>query len=286
MIIKIVGIKTYGAVANVVNYIATDKGDIEDHHTQGIFHNLNRTDLEGITLELQTNYADFAKKRRNGNKAVHVILSVNPLDCERMSMEIMDDLVHTYIQKTYPNAIAFGAHHRSKQHWHSHLVVSSNELMSKESTRLSKDTLREVHMEMLRYMREHHPSLTIGINEQAWGKREFSERAYYKQKRNPDLKLTREELTEHIQSIFRMSESSEQFYQNLQEQGFATYNHKEKVQGVLWGEEGKKMRFSRLGVTADTIERLDEQSDRLTELSELRSQKEQTQREQNQDRER
>jgi hypothetical protein len=270
MIIKILGVKTYGAVANVVNYIATDKGDIEDYHTQGIFHNLNRTDLEGITLELQTNYADFAKKRRNGNKAVHVILSVNPLDREKMNMEIMDDLVHTYIQRTYPNAIVFGAHHRSKNHWHSHLVVSANQLLSKESTRLSKDTLREVHMEMLRYMREHHPSLTIGINEQTWGKREFSERAYYKQKRNPDLKLTREELTEHIQSIFRMSESSEQFYQNMQEQGFTTYNHQGKVQGVLWGEEGKKMRFARLGIDLSAIHDLDTQSERLKQLDQIK----------------
>ena len=270
MIIKILPVKTYNAVANVVAYIATDKGHIENHHTHGVFHNLNRTDLDGITLEFQTNYADFAKKRRNGNKAVHVILSVNPLDREKMSVEIMDDLVNTYIQKTYPNALAFGTHHKSEQHWHSHLIVSSNELMSKESTRLSKETLRSVHMEMLRYMREHHPSLTIGIDEQAWGKKEFSEKAYYKQKRNPELKLTREEFSERIQSIFRLSENSEQFYDNLRKSGFTTYNHKDRVQGVIWDGEGKKMRFSRLGVPVDAIEKLNAQDSRLRELHDLR----------------
>ncbi|MCF8459615.1 MAG: hypothetical protein K9G46_02740 [Flavobacteriales bacterium] len=270
MIIKILPVKTYNAVANVVAYIATDKGHIEDHHTQGIFHNLNRTDLDGITLEFQTNYADFAKKRRNGNKAVHVILSVNPLDREKMSVEIMDDLVNTYIQKTYPNALAFGTHHKSEQHWHSHLIVSANELMSKESTRLSKENLRSVHMEMLRYMREHHPSLTIGIDEQAWGKKEFSEKAYYKQKRNPELKLTREELSERIQGIFRISENSEQFYLNLREQGFATYNHRGRVQGILWSEQGKKMRFSRLGLKPEQVTELDLQHTRLSELDNMR----------------
>ncbi|MCF8278223.1 MAG: hypothetical protein K9J17_15960 [Flavobacteriales bacterium] len=270
MIIKILPVKTYNAVANVVAYIATDKGRIEDHHRQGIFHNLNRTDLDGITQELRTNYADFARKRKGGNKARHVILSVNPLDRDKMTVEIMDDLVHTYIQKTFPNAIVFGTHHQSEQHWHTHLVVSANELMSKEATRLSKEQLKTIHMEMLRYMREQHPSLTIGINEQAWGKKEFSERAYYKQKRNPELKLTREELTERVQGIFRISENSGHFYENLRKEGLTTYDLKGKVQGILWDSEGKKMRFARLGLDPMAVQELDAQSERLNQLDRIR----------------
>lgn len=271
MIIKILPIKTYNAIANVVTYIATDKGRIEDHHRQGIFHNLIYTDLESITRQLQTNYADFARKRKDGNKARHVILSVNPLDRDKMTVEIMDDLVHTYIQKAFPNALAFGTHHQSEQHWHSHLIVSANELMSKEATRLSKEQLRMVHLEMLQHMREHHPSLTIGIDEKAWGKKEFSERAYYKQKRNPELKLTREELSERVQDTFRLSENSDQFYENLRKAGFSTYNHKDKVQGVLWDSEGKKMRFARLGISLSMHDDLNIQHKRLNQLVELRS---------------
>jgi len=271
MIIKILSVKTYSAVANVVNYIASDKGRIEDHHRQGIFHNLTCTDLESITRQLQTNYADYARKRNDGNKARHVILSVNPLNRDKMTVEIMDDLVSTYIQKAFPNALVFGTHHQSEQHWHSHLVVSANELMSRESTRFSKFDLRNIHMDMLQHMRDHHPSLTIGINEQSWGRRDFSERAYYKQKRNPDLKLTREELTERVQGIFRLSENSEHFYQNLRKVGFTTYNYQERVQGVIWGEEGKKMRFSRLGLKPEQMTELDVQYNRLLELGALRN---------------
>lgn len=270
MIIKILSVKTYNAIENLVTYVATDKGRIEDHHRQAIFHNLTHTDIKGISRQLQTNYADFARKRSNANKAVHVILSVNPLDRERMNVEIMDDLVNTYILKAYPNAIVFGTHHRSEKHWHTHLIASANDVMSKNATRLSKEQLRHVHLEMIRYMREYHPSLTIGINEQAWGKREFSERAYYKGKRNPELKLTREELTERVQGIFRMSENSNQFYENLRKAGFSTYDHKDKVQGVLWDSEGKKMRFSRLGLNHEVIETLDMQGDRLKELENIR----------------
>lgn len=270
MIIKVRGIKSHSGVANLVAYAATDKGRIADYRQQGIFHNLSHTDLRSIILQLQTNYDDYARKRSDGNKARHVILSVNPLDRDKVTIEIMDDLASTYIQRAFPNAIVFGTHHCSENHWHSHLIVSANELFSNKATRHSKEELRSIHLDMLRYMREHHPALTIGINERAWGNREFSEGAYYKAKRNPELKLTREELSERIQGIFRLSENSKQFYEKLRKEGFTTYNHKENVKGVLWDDEGKKMRFSRLGVPFESITKLDEQYNRLAELDDIR----------------
>lgn len=271
MIIKAIGIKTNTSVKNVLNYIATDKGRIENYLNQGVFHNLNSTDLEDICQEFITNYDDYARKRSDGNRALHIMLSVNPLDRDKMSIEIMDDIVNHYLKTAYPSALAFGTHHKSQSHWHSHLLVSANELMSDKGTRLSKQQLKEVHMKMIDFLREKYPELTIGIDTKNWGKKLHSEREYYHKKRNPGIKLTKDELSQKVQDIFRISSNSQEFYHNLQSEGFEMYNYKDRVQGVYWGEENKKMRFSRLGLDFKKIEELDVQSQRLDELDDIRS---------------
>lgn len=271
MIIKAIGVKTNTSVKNVLNYIASDKGRIENYLNQGVFHNLNNTDLEAISHEFIVNYDDYARKRSDGNRALHIMLSVSPLDRNKMSIEIMDDIVHQYLTTAYPSALAFGTHHKSQSHWHSHLLVSANELMSQKGTRLSKQRLKEVHMTMIEFLKEKYPELTIGIDTRNWGKKLHNEREYYQKKRNPGIKLTKDELSQKVQDIFRTSSNSQEFYHNLQSEGFETYNYNDRVQGVYWGGENKKMRFSRLGVEFKKIEELDVQSERLEEIEKVRS---------------
>ncbi len=271
MIIKAVGVKTNTSVKNVLTYIATDKGRIENYLNEGVFHNLNSTDLEDISHEFITNYDNYARKRSNGNKALHIMLSVNPLDRDRMNIDIMDDIVNHYLKTAYPSALAFGTHHKSHSHWHSHLLVSANELMSERGTRLSKQQLKEVHMQMIDFLKEKHPELTIGIDTQNWGRKLHSEREYYQKRRNPGIRLIKNELSQKVQDIFKVSSSSEEFYHNLTSEGFETYNFKDKVQGVYWATGNKKMRFSRLGLDFERIKELDVQDERLQELKKVRS---------------
>jgi hypothetical protein len=271
MIIKLIPVKRTGALGGIAKYIAQDKSRIEDYRHQSIFHNLLRTELPGMTQEFRENYNDFARQRQNGNVAMHVILSVSPLDRDKMTVEKMDDLVRTYIERAYPNALAFGAHHRSQEHWHSHLLVSANELASSKSTRLSKQQLREVQAHMLEHIREKHPELTVGVEMKNWGRRLHSEKEYYKVKRNPDLKLTKDELGERVQGIFRVSESSKDFYRQLETAGFSTYLYKDRVQGIRFGEDSRKLRFARLGVEHENIAALDKQYERLQDLEAVRS---------------
>lgn len=272
MIIKILPIKTLGGIARLAEYIAIDKGNIKDYRNQGVFHNVLSTSLKKIVWEFRNNYQIFARKRSNGNKAIHIILSMSPLDYDKMTVEKMDDIVQTYLEKAYPHALAFGSHHQHEKHFHSHIMVSPNELMSKTSTRLSKQDLRAIHLEMLGYIRENHPELSTDIDKENWGRKLHSEKAYYKEKRNPNLKLTRAELSEKVQELFRQSESSQQFFNLLKEQGYTTYNLKDKVQGVFWndGTSEKKMRFARLGIEKEKFLELDKQADRLKELEEIR----------------
>lgn len=271
MIIKVLGVKTLVGVARLAEYIASDKGRI-DFRNQGIFHNLNSTSLKKMIWEFRNNFQMYARKGKRRNKVMHVILSLSPNDRDKITMEKMDAIVNTYLQKAYPNALAFACHHRHEAHHHTHIMVSSNDFMSQNATRLSKKELRTIHLEMLDYIREQHQDLTIGIDEANWGKHLHNENEYYKRKRNPNLTLTKTELSRSIQDIFRLSENSRQFYNLLRKQGYETYNFKDRVQGVFWndGKAEKKMRFSRLGIEKEKLLELDKQADRLKELEEIR----------------
>lgn len=274
MIIKIIGVKnTKGALSRILKYIATDKGRITDYKKQGIFYNLFQTDLQGMEQEFAKNYEEYALKRSNGNISYHVILSLSPIDREKASISMMDDLVQRYLEHTFPDALAFATHHKSEAHWHSHIALGANNIKSKKGTRLSLAELKESHAYMLEYIRDQYPQLEIGIDMDNWGKKLHSEKAYYKQKRNPDIQLTKDELSEKVQALFRGSANTKDFYQQLKQAGFETYNYKQELKGIFWNDENgqsKKMRFSRLGIKDEMRHELDKQNERLKELENLR----------------
>ena len=269
MIIKLIPIKTKARLATIINYIATDKGRIEDYKNQGVFHNVQSIQLEDLRKEFEYNYDEYAGKRRNGNIAMHIIQSVSPLDKDTMSLEMMDDITSTFLNKAYPNALAFGTHHKEQSHLHTHTIVSANEFMSKTSTRLSKEKLFETHKFMLDHIHEKYPELKTTIDISTWGKKLNNEKEYYMKKRNPNLKLTKEELQDKVQDIFRTCESSKQFFALLEFDGFKTYNYKDRVQGIYSGDDNKKMRFSRLGIEQEHIEAIDKQYERMLELKDM-----------------
>ncbi|MCG3167178.1 MAG: hypothetical protein POELPBGB_02962 [Bacteroidia bacterium] len=275
MIIKAIPVKSSGGVSSTINYIARDKGRIPDYRNQGIFHNLSSTELNAIITEFSNNYEAYAKKRSNGNRALHTILSVNPLDREKISITIMDSIVQHYLEIAYPRALAFGTHHITESHWHTHLLISANELCSDKSTRLSKADLKSIHFEMLEYIRGKHPELTIGIEEKTYGLKLHNEQEYFAEKRNPDVKLIKEVLAEKVQQLFRASESSEHFFNNLKEAGYTAYTHENKPFGIHYGEENHKMRFSRLGIDEEQLSELDKQNNRLQELESIRLEQDQ-----------
>ncbi|MGE0637684.1 MAG: hypothetical protein AB7P01_14660 [Bacteroidia bacterium] len=276
MIIKAIPVKTSGGVGSTVTYIAKDKQRIADYRNQGIFHNLSSTELNAIIQEFTDNYDQYAKKRSNGNRALHTILSVSPLDREIMSIAIMDSIVQHYLEIAYPRALAFGTHHLTENHFHCHLLISANEICSDKSTRLSKAELKSIHFEMLDFMREKHPELTIGIDEKNYGLKLHNEKEYFAEKRNGEVNLMKDLLAEKVQDLFRASESSEHFYQNLKAAGYATYEHQEKTFGITYGEVNSEMKFSRLGIDEEQLAALDKQNNRLLELESIRLEQDQT----------
>ncbi|MBL0281704.1 MAG: hypothetical protein IPQ11_15395 [Bacteroidetes bacterium] len=270
MIIKVLPVKSKLQVKRLIAYIAKDGGQIKDHKLSSIFHNLRSTELESIEQEFNSNFEEYRNPRIK-NLGVHVILSISPLDKDVINIEMMDELSQAYLSKAFPRALSFGSHHLSQDHKHSHLLVSSNELMSIKSTALRKSQLFEIQKYMLDQVREKHPELKTSINLDRWGRKLNSEKEYYQSKRNPGTPLSRQELSEKLKELFRLSESSKDFYEKISNAGYNTYNFKERVQGIYWGEENKKMRFSRLQIEHETIEALDLQNERLKELHHVKN---------------
>ena len=67
-----------------------------------------------------------------------------------------------------------------------------------------------------------------------------------------------------------MSENTEQFHTALRDEGYVTYERNGEAFGVYYGQENRKMRFSRLGLSKDHFQALDQQYERLQELEQLR----------------
>ena len=268
MIIKIIPTKTPSRLKTVLQYIATDKGRIDNFKQQSIFHNVSGFNLESINEEIQSNYQRYARKRKDGNLALHVIVSMNPMDKDKLSLMRMDEIMNEFIDKAYREALVFATHHLDVSHFHSHAVVSSNRYMSNKSTRLSKSRLYEVQSQMIDFVNE-----WLGIEkprfQSNWGKKLTNEATYYAHKRNPGIKLDKETLTLRVNDIFRRSNSSKEFFDLLDKEGYLSYNHKDRRMGIMYGSESRKMRFSRLGITDEHFKQLDMQNERLLELEDI-----------------
>lgn len=267
MIIKILPIKTKAKLGRIIKYIANDKDRIEDYKEVAIYHNLINYELGKIQKEFEHNYDAFARLRSNGNMALHIIQSFSPLDSDKLNSDIMMGMADALLGHSYKNALAFGVQHSKDNHRHNHFVVSGNEFMSDISTRLSRQELYSLQSNMLEYLRDNYPDLKISYNISDWGNKLNNEREYYQIKRNPNIKLSKEALKEKVQKLFRESESSQEFYSKLRQTGLNTYEYKNSTFGINYGEDGKRIRFSRLGIEREQIHLLDRQYTRLQELS-------------------
>ena len=165
MIIKILGVKnkSHGAVGRVLNYIREDKGRINISDGQSMYHNLMYTKLDLVAKEFEDNYQNFANVRSNGNICIHVVISHSPLNNDKLTQEMMDEIVQEFLQHNYPDTLAYANHHYSEQNLHSHILIGANNIRSNDSTRLSKTQLRDMHEHMREFVHERYPELNEGI---------------------------------------------------------------------------------------------------------------------------
>ena len=83
--------------------------------------------------------ADLIKKRKNGNYLIHQIISL-PKDLpvsKNKQRESLFFLTNEWLEKTYPIHLSFFVIHEDKEHYHAHIMLSANEIESKEKPRIT-----------------------------------------------------------------------------------------------------------------------------------------------------
>lgn len=265
MILKIKGIKSFAGLLRTIKYIASDRGAIEDYRAQSIFHNLLSTELNDMHTEITQNFKLFGRDRQGRNRGgQHVILSTSVLDRDNMNSDKMLDLMNRFIEIAFPDAMSFGSVHGGKT-IHGHLVVSPNNLLDKDGTRLTKSRLRDVFQKISNYCKQRYPELenSLAFDMANWGKKlGTSEREYYQKKRNPQVVLSKDQLAKQIQSLFRLSNSKDDFLIRASER-FKLYDYKGEAFGIL--TRGRKYRFSRLGLKPEHFVSLEAEQSRIQE---------------------
>jgi len=263
--------------ARMVRYLMDDKGRA-DENSWSFFHNLTAGfEEQDIVQELMANDV-FRKKRKNGIALQHLILSFHELDSEKIDPLILQDLTQKFLELYAPKSVAFARVHTGEKHWHVHVLVSANELGSSRSTRVSKQEFARIQRELEVYQLEKYPFLNNSIVKL----RPERDQKIRKKSDHPEKPLSEQELRmkdrlgkqptqkegmkAQLKAFLQQADSTQAFYDLLEQHGFELYTYREKIRGFF--KDGKKFRFRTIGVTEEMIQELATERDkRLSELT-------------------
>lgn len=265
-----------GDFLQLLTYI--NKGKERENHA--IFHNL-RTDPDDINIIAQefSENARYSPQRKNGVICYHEILSFSGENFGKNSPEILEDLAREYLQLRAPDALGYAKLHRDTDHPHIHFCISGNQIKQKVKNRLSRAEFGKVKIRLSQYVKAKYPEL-------ARQEILFSPASKKKQKARSDKTLTRQpgqtikaELSQKILGIFAMSKNKTEARSRLSDSGIEIY---QRGQSALYGVtyEGKKYRFSTLGIkekVKDRVEVWQRIEKRLQQLKTIEQAKEKTQ---------
>lgn len=244
----------------LVEYIYTDKGRATDINSFSFFNNLSSYTPEGIIQEFEKNDT-YRKQRSNGVALHHCILSFSPEDSKHLTHEILQDLAYKFIELRGAKSIAFGRVHNSDGHQHIHLIFSGNEYQSNKSMRMDKKEFQKIHRELEEYQQEKYPQLSHSIVKLHSRNRDKPKGLSEVEKHieNRGIKLRKTSLKGQIKQLLAESNHTLDFYEKLQEKGFLLYRDRKTAKAVgIQTANGRKYRFTTLGIGLKTIRELDE----------------------------
>ena len=161
MIIKFKSRKNIYSAKQLVNYILTDKGRIKNpFEAPIILQNINRLDLKTMHKDFLENYK-YLSKRKNGVAFYHTILAISKKDKEKITKPMLKDLMEKYIEfRGLQNALVIAKSHENQ---HIHLMISANNLRSKERLRMSHQQMKKLLNDFESYHISKYPQLENSI---------------------------------------------------------------------------------------------------------------------------
>ncbi len=274
MIIKSNRLHEANCFGQKIDYILSDKERAKEIDSFEIYQNIRHRNRDGAVQTFQANdvyrkeNAD-KKKIKNSVVAYHDILSFHHKDEKQLDQIILRDLTEQYIQLRCPNAVVFAKPHLHNKNLHVHILISGSDYKSKTLSRLSDAKWNKVRREIEKYQKEHYPQLENSLVYENIGKKK--RKGTSKRKENERMMRERTKSTGQANKILdkdlmkkavldfvKIADSKERFFELVKAHGIETYTRKIKGKEQPYGVicNGRKMRFSTIGIKKETLEEL------------------------------
>ena len=142
MIIKILKTQAQESFRYLADYILSDKGRSDEKETFTVYHNLYKSDLDGVVQQFEEN-DQYRRKRKNGVVLFHEILSFSRENKEHLSVETLEDIAHKFTELRGKDALCLAKPHVHNENVHLHFMFSANEFHSSKGLRLSNKEFRK-----------------------------------------------------------------------------------------------------------------------------------------------
>lgn len=275
MIIKFKTRKNIYSAKQLVNYILTDKGRIKNPFEAPIvLQNINRLDLQTMHKDFLENYK-FQPTRKGSTAFYHEILAISKEDKNVVTKQMLQDLMHKYIElRGLQHAIVIAKSHENQ---HIHLMISGNELRSKKRLRMSQAQMKTLLLDFERFHLEKYPQMVHSTvhtdkekvttrNIQKEQKNKRNENEYQLKLRLQGNKTQKEIVAELVQKLMEKVANFNQFTKEIKAtETLKIYTYRSKIKGVLY--QNRKYRFSTLNIPKDKIIQLEKIQNRLDQLS-------------------
>lgn len=270
MIVKIKSHKT-SSFGKLLKYMFESKDRLFNHDEQSftITHNLKGKTITKWEDQYINNESYRLRKRKDSVILTHEILSWHKGDSKNISLSMLEDMTKEYIRLRNPKGLYIAVPHFDKDHYHVHICASGVENKTGKSLRLSKQNLSKLSKGIQEYQIEKYPELKHSIIQREKGRKNSISEKEYQYKMREERATDKESLEKILQSSYERSSSLDDFYSKLHETEIETYQRNGKVTGVVFN--GKKFRFSRLGLSTETINKSTQNQNRLKEISNLRT---------------
>lgn len=241
----------------LLNYMMHDKDRYKDERGESFVlqHNVTGKTIKSWNKQYEKNEEKRLYQRSNSVTMYHEILSWSNKDTKNMTLDKMKDMASKYMELRSENAMFVAVPHQDKTHWHVHFCISGTQIETGLASRVSREEFKNIKKEIQQYQIEKYPELSNSIvNHDGTKKKEIINEKEYQLTKRTKQPSEKERTKELLTTLYKQSNSKEDFYKRIQDNGLKTYERGGKKYGI---EGDRKMRFSTLGFDDKKIDTLD-----------------------------
>lgn len=232
-------------------------------------HNVRGNSLGTFIKQFETNETFRIVRRKDSTLIHHTVLSFSNKDTKHITDKLLKDIAQKFIAERGVNNLYVGTKHEDRNHIHLHIAVSGTQLNGR-SSRISKQQLHHIKLELDRYQQEKFPELVHSLPQHGRAK---SERSKEKIREVAIRGRQREKhtLCAFLDRTYQGSKSLDHFLSQLRAEGHEPYYRSGKLQGIV--HKGIKYRLERLGYGEKNLRALElvQEERELATLQGLRS---------------